>query len=144
MILQGLCDSFMVEVFNGEHSFTTDTFKMAFYGPDATLGTGTTAYSTDNELVGGTYPAGGYEVTMPEMTLAGGVASCTPVLPAPTGAISGSVRGAVIYNSSHSSNASVMVLDFGETLTLTNESISITFLPIGLNGFMTAANTSMR
>lgn len=146
MIKQGLCDSFMVEVFEGEHIFSTHTFKLALYTADATLGVDTTAYSATDELSDGNYPAGGYPVTMPSMSLSSGVASSTPTFSWPDGAtgVSGSVRGGLVYNDSHASKAAVMVLDFGDTLTLTNEKLAINFLPIGLNGFFTATNTSQR
>jgi hypothetical protein len=146
VIKQGLCDSFMVEVFKGEHAFGTHTFKIALYTEDADLGVDTTAYSATNELVHAEYPAGGYPVTMPVPTMLSGVSSSTPSFSWPVGAnsISGNVRGALIYNDSHASKAAVMVLDFGDTVALTSEKLSITFLPIGLNGFFMATNTSQR
>ena len=144
MIKQGMCDSFMLQLFTGEHIFGTHTFKLALYTPDADLSIATTAYSATNELSDGDYPVGGYEVTMPVPSLSGGVASSTPTFTWTGSPISGDVRGALIYNDSHASKAAVMVLDFGDTLTLTSEQLAINFLPIGLNGFLMATNTSQR
>ncbi len=52
-ISSAICTSFKQEILVGTHNFTAtsgDTFKIALYTSSATLGAGTTAYSTSNEI----------------------------------------------------------------------------------------------
>tara|TARA_R100001594_G_scaffold74166_1_gene108764 strand:+ start:1498 stop:1950 length:453 start_codon:yes stop_codon:yes gene_type:complete len=64
-----VCTSFKVELLKGEHNFTNstgDTFKIALFDSDATLGAGTTGYSTSEEITntsGTAYTAGGAALT---------------------------------------------------------------------------------
>ena len=58
-ISTAMCTSFKKELFEAEHDFTTDTFKIALYTSSATLDASTTAYTTTNEVVGTGYSAGG-------------------------------------------------------------------------------------
>jgi hypothetical protein len=51
-ITQTLCTSFKVEVLNGVHNFSADTFKLALYTDSATIGADTLIYTTNNEVVG--------------------------------------------------------------------------------------------
>ena len=52
-ISSAICTSFKQEILVGTHNFTAtsgDTFKIALYTSSATLGAGTTAFSTSNEI----------------------------------------------------------------------------------------------
>ena len=52
-ITSAICNSFKVEILKAVHNFTATTgnsFKLALYTSSATLGAGTTAYSTSNEI----------------------------------------------------------------------------------------------
>ena len=52
-ITQAMCTSFKTELLTGTHNFTNssgNTFKLALYTSSASLGAGTTAYSTSNEV----------------------------------------------------------------------------------------------
>ena len=53
-ITTAICTSFKQELLEGVHNFGSsgDTFKVALYTSDATLGASTTAYSTTNEVSG--------------------------------------------------------------------------------------------
>ena len=68
-ITSAVCTSFKVELLKGVHNFTAttgNTFKIALYTSDATLGASTTAYSTSNEITntsGSAYTAGGATLT---------------------------------------------------------------------------------
>ena len=68
-ITSAICTSFKQEILVGTHNFTAtsgDTFKIALYTSSATLGAGTTAYSTSNEISntsGSAYSAGGATLT---------------------------------------------------------------------------------
>ena len=64
-----MCTSFKGELLTGTHNFTPttgNTFKAALYFASGSLGAGTTAYSTTNEVTntsGTGYTAGGVTVT---------------------------------------------------------------------------------
>jgi len=69
---QALCTSFKVEALQGIHALGTtvtrgstaaDTLKAALYLASASLGAGTTAYSSTGEVTGTGYTAGGITVT---------------------------------------------------------------------------------
>ena len=69
---QAMCTSFKTELLDAVHNFgtaptrgtsTADTFYAALYETTATLGAGTTAYTTSGEVVGAGYTAGGIAVT---------------------------------------------------------------------------------
>ena len=65
-ITQAMCTSFKTELLTGTHNFTNssgNTFKLALYTSSASLGAGTTAYSTSNEVSGTGYSAGGSALT---------------------------------------------------------------------------------
>lgn len=69
---QAVATSFKTELLNGIHAFgttvvrgatTKDTFKAALFLASASLGAGTTTYSTTGEVTGTGYTAGGVTVT---------------------------------------------------------------------------------
>ena len=68
-ITSAVCTSFKVELLKGVHNFTAttgNTFKLALYTSSASLGAGTTAYSTSNEITntsGTAYTAAGATLT---------------------------------------------------------------------------------
>ena len=52
-ITSAICTSFKVELLKGVHNFTAttgDTFKIALYDSDATLGAASTAFTTSEEI----------------------------------------------------------------------------------------------
>ena len=121
---QAMCTSFKVEILGGVHAIGTpptrattakDTFKAALFEATATLGAGTTAYSSSGEVSGAGYSTGGITVsnaTAP--TSSGTTAYWTPsasltysnvTLTTPFDAV-------LIYNSSQSDKA-VAVYTFG-------------------------------
>ena len=58
-IAQAMCTSFKAEILDEQHDLVADTIKIALYTSSASLGAGTTAYSTTNEITGSGYTAGG-------------------------------------------------------------------------------------
>ena len=75
-ITQAMCTSFKKELMTATHNFTNssgNTFKLALFDSDATLGASTTAYATSEEITGTGYTAGGKTIT-----------SVTPVLDSST------------------------------------------------------------
>ena len=58
-ISQAMCTSFKSEILDEQHDLLADTLKIALFTSSASLGAGTTAYSTSNEISGTGYTAGG-------------------------------------------------------------------------------------
>ena len=130
-ITSAICTSFKVELLKGVHDFTAttgDTYKIALYDSDATLGAGTTAFSTSEEITntsGSAYTSGGATLT-----------SVTPVADSTTAvcdfadvsfsSASFTANGALIYNSSES-NKAVAAMAFGSDKTATNGTFTIQF-----------------
>lgn len=113
-ITQAFANTFKTEVLTGLHNFTTTTgnaFKLALYTSSATLGSGTTAYSSTNEVSGSGYTAGGATLTNVTPTLSGSTA-IVDFADVTWSSSTITARGALIYNSTNSDRA-VLVLDFG-------------------------------
>ena len=128
-ITQAVCTSFKQEILVEGHDFTAttgDTFKIALYSSSATLSASTTAYSATNEVSNsGTYSAGGGSLTSVTPTTSGTTALCDFANISFTSATI-TARGALIYNSS-ASNKAVVVLDFGGDKTSTSGTFTIAF-----------------
>ena len=131
-ITSAICNSFKQEILEAEHNFTAstgNTFKLALYDSDATLGAGTTAYSTSEEITntsGTAYTAGGKALTTVTPTLDSSTAVCDFADVSWTSA-SFTANGCLIYNDSHSTNASVCAIDFGGDKTATSGTFTIQF-----------------
>ena len=113
-ITQAMCTSFKTELLTGTHNFTNssgNTFKLALYTSSASLGAGTTAYSTSNEVSGTGYTAGGSALTNVTPS-ADGTTAITDFADLTFSSSTITARGALIYNDSVSDKA-VLVLDFG-------------------------------
>jgi len=128
-ITQAVCTSFKQEILVEGHDFTAttgDTFKIALYSSSATLSASTTAYSATNEVSNsGTYTAGGGSLTAVTPTTSGTTALCDFSDISFTSATI-TARGALVYNSS-ASNKAVVVLDFGGDKTSTSGTFTIAF-----------------
>jgi len=127
-ITQAMCTSFKQELLTGTHNFTNgtgDTFKIALFTSAATLGASTTAYSVTNETSGTGYTAGGNTLTNVTPTTSGTTAF-TDFADTTWSTASITARGALIYNSTDSDKA-VVVLDFGEDKTSTAGDFTIQF-----------------
>jgi hypothetical protein len=116
-IIQGMCVSFKEQLLEAAHDFrvSENVFKIALYSESANIGPQTTAYTTNGEIVGLGYVAGGIALTNvnPIAFNSSGIANfANAAWPAATF----SARGALIYNSTpvHTySNPACIVLDFG-------------------------------
>ena len=127
-ITQATCTSFKQELLEAVHDFTSHVFKIALYSDSATLGAGTTVYSTDNEITntsGTAYTAGGKALTTIAPTSSGTVAFVDFDNVSWTSA-SFTARGALIYNSS-ASNKAVAVLDFGSNRVVSDDTFEVQF-----------------
>ena len=131
-ITQAVCDSFKVELLEGEHNFASaggNTFKLALYTNAATLSNTTTAFTASNEVGdSGTYSSGGGTLTNQGASGTGATAFIDFSDLSFTSATI-SAQAAVIYNtnSTTNTNASVMVLDFGAVKTSTSGTFTIQF-----------------
>ena len=130
-ITSAICNSFKQEILVGTHDFTAstgDTFKLALFTSSATLGAGTTAYSTTNEITntsGSAYTAGGNTLTSVTPVLDSSTAVCDFADTSWTSA-SFTANGCLIYNSSQSDKA-VCAIAFGSDKTATNGTFQIQF-----------------
>jgi hypothetical protein len=127
MITAGPCNSFKEELLEGIHDFLTDTFKVALYTNNATIGPDTTAYTTSEETSGAGYTAGGNTLTGVTVTRSQGVAY-VDFGDTTWNAGNFSARGALLYNSSKA-NRAVGVLEFGEIKTVSGGNFKIEFPP---------------
>ena len=136
-IAQAMCNSFKKELLEGVHNFKNsggDTFKLALYAEGsggkssttATLGFGTTAFTTTGEIASsGTYATGGGSLTRVDPTTSSTTAFTDFAdLSFTTATIT--AMGALIYNSSDS-NKAVCVLDFTSNKTSTSGTFTIQF-----------------
>ena len=113
-ITQAICTSFKQELLEAVHNFKNsggDTFKIALYTSSASLGAGTTAYTTSNEVSGTGYTAGGNTLTRVDPS-SSGTTAITDFADSTWSSATITARGALIYNDTDSDKA-VAVLDFG-------------------------------
>ena len=131
-ITSAVCTSFKVELLKGVHNFTAttgNTFKIALYTSDATLGASTTAYATTNEITntsGSAYTAGGATLT-----------SVTPVASSTTAvcdfadvsysSATFTANGCLIYNDSATGDPACFSVAFGADKTVTSGTFTIQF-----------------
>ena len=135
-ISSAICTSFKQEILVGTHNFTAssgNTFKIALYTSSASLGAGTTAYSTSNEISntsGSAYSAGGATLSNNGVSLSSTTAF-TDFDDVTYTSASFTANGALIYNTttdggSGTTNA-VAVIAFGGDKTATNGTFTIQF-----------------
>lgn len=137
---QAICTSFKVEILNGIHALgtsvvrgatTPDSFKAALYLASATIGAGTTAYSSTGEVSGTNYSAGGVDLTGSPDWIAPS-SSGTTAFSTPTNSIvftnvtlSTAFDAVLIYNSTQG-NKAVSVHTFGsQTITAGNFTLTM-------------------
>ena len=115
----------------GTHNLTAtsgNTFKIALFTSSASLGAGTTAYSTSNEITnssGTAYTAGGATLTSVTPTTDGTTAVCD-FADVSFSSASFTANGALIYNDTQSDKA-VAVIAFGGDKTVTSGTFTIQF-----------------
>ena len=124
-IAQAMCTSFKQELMNEEHDLNSDTIKIALFTSSATLNATTTAYSATNEISGTGYTAGGVTLTGGAIATSGTTAYADFADASWTSA-SFTANGAVIYNSS-ASNKAIVILAFGGDFTVTAGTFSVVF-----------------
>lgn len=125
MIVQTQTTSFKAELYEGIHDLIDDTIKIALFNANADLTASTTAYSTNQEVTGTGYTAGGNTLTGATVRSSGTTAYVSFDNTSWSGA-SFTSRGALIYNSSKA-NRSVAVLNFGSDKIVANGTLTIEF-----------------
>jgi hypothetical protein len=118
-LTQTATNQFKTGLMNGSYNFTSDTFKIALYTAAATLDETTATYTTNNEITGTGYTAGGKALTVsvtPTVGNSGNIAYISFSNVSWTGSLT--ARGALIYDVTNS-NKTVCVLDFGADKTST-------------------------
>ena len=135
-ITSAVCTSFKVELLKGEHDFTAstgDTFKIALFDSDATLGASTTDYSTSEEITntsGTAYTAGG--ATLTNVTpVSSSTTAYTDFADVSWTTASFTANGALIYNTTTVTGSgttdSVCAIAFGGDKTATSGTFTIQF-----------------
>ncbi len=126
-ITQAMATSFKVQLLNGVHNFSANTFKLALYTSSATLNENTTAYSATNEVAStGNYSAGGNTLTVSVTPTNSGNVAYISFANTSWANATITANGALIYNNSQS-NAAVCVLAFGGDKTSTNGTFAVNF-----------------
>ena len=130
-ISSAVCNSFKQEILVGTHNFTASSgnaFKLALYTSSASLGAGTTAYSSSNEISnasGSAYSAGGKTIVSVTPALDGSTAVCDFADISFTSA-SFTANGCLIYNDTQADKA-VCVVAFGGDKTVSSGTFTIQF-----------------
>ena len=132
-ITQAMCTSFKQELLQGKHNFTNSsghTFKLALFTSSASLGAGTTDYSTSNEASGTGYSAGGGTLTNVTPTTSGTTAF-TDFANLTFSTATVTANGAMIYNTTSGGGSgttdAVIILAFGGDKTSTAGDFTIQF-----------------
>lgn len=120
-ISQTQTTSFKVQLYEAVHNLLTDSLYMALYVATADLNQDTLIYTTQGEVTGGGYSAGGVLLTGVTVNASGYTAYVTfdPVIF--NAAVT--ARGALIYNATQG-DKSIAVLDFGSDKTSTNFTVT--------------------
>ncbi len=129
-IASAICNTFKVEILKAVHNFNTsggNTFNLALYTSSASMGAGTTAYATTNEVA----TAGGYSAKGKALT------AVTPVLNSTTAvcdfdniswtSASFTANGCLIFNDTATGDPACCVIAFGGDKTVTSGTFTIEF-----------------
>ena len=131
-ITSAICNSFKQEILEAEHNFTAstgNTFNIALYTSSATLGAGTTAYGSSNEITnssGSAYTAGGKALTNITPSLDGSTA-CVDFEDVSFTSASFTANGCLIYNDTASGDPAVCAVAFGGDKTVSSGTFTIQF-----------------
>ena len=128
-ITSAICPSFKVEILKGVHNFTAstgNTFNLALYTSSATLGAGTTAYTTTEEITGTGYTAKGNALTSVTPVADGTTAVCDFADTSFTSATF-TANGCLIFNDSATGDPAVCAVAFGGDKTVSSGTFTIQF-----------------
>lgn len=121
-----LATSFKTELLSGVHDFTSHTFKLALFTDAATLDASTVAYTTDNEVAGAGYIAGGVALVATPPS-SDGTTALVSFGDAVWAGATLTARGGLVYNSSVAGSPAVAVLDFGSAKVANDTTFTVQF-----------------
>jgi hypothetical protein len=126
-----ICNSFKGQILRAIHNFNTsgaggNTFKLALYQTDATLGASTTSFTTTQQVSSAGYVSGGKALVNSGVLVTGAVAFTNFSNVSFTG-VTLTAQGALIYNDTASGDPAVCVLDFGGPKTATAGTFTVQF-----------------
>lgn len=129
-ITSAICTSFKVELLKGVHDFTNgtgNTFNLALYvGATASLGAGTTAYTTTGEVSGTGYSAKGQALTSVTPTSTGTTA-VVDFADETFSTATITASGCLIFNDTATGDPAVAAISFGGQKTSTAGDFTIVF-----------------
>ena len=131
-IASAICNTFKVEILKAVHNFTAggaNVFNIALYTSSASMGAGTTAYTTTNEIAntsGSAYSAKGLALTSVTPVLNSTTAVCDFANISWTSA-SFTANGCLIFNDSATGDPGCCVIAFGGDKTVTSGTFTIEF-----------------
>ena len=128
-ITTAMCTTFKKEILEAVHNFKNSggsTFNLALYTSSASLGAGTTAYTTSNETSGTGYTAKGAALTRVDPSN-DGTTAITDFANLTFSSSSITANGALIFNESASGDPAVCVLAFGGDKTSSSGDFTIQF-----------------
>ena len=131
-ITSAICNSFKQEILVGTHNLTAttgNTFKIALFTSSASLGAGTTAYSTSNEITntsGSAYSAKGKALTNITPSLDGSTA-CVDFDDISWTSASFTANGCLIFNDTATGDPAVCAVAFGGDKTVSSGTFTIQF-----------------
>ena len=124
-----ICNSFKGQILRAIHNFTVstgNTFKLALYQTDATLGASTTSFTTTQQVSSSGYTSGGKALVNSGVLVTGAVAFTNFSNVSFTG-VTLTAQGALIYNDTAAGDPAVCVLDFGGPKTATAGTFTVQF-----------------
>lgn len=124
-----IANSFKGQILRAVHNFTAgtgNTFKLAMYQTDATLGASTTSYTSSQEVTSSGYTAGGKALVNSGVKVSSAVAITNFSNVSWTG-VTLTAQGALIYNDTASGDPAVCVLNFGGPKTATAGTFTVQF-----------------
>ena len=128
-ITTAMCTTFKKELLEAVHNFENtggSTFNLALYTSSASLGAGTTAYTTSNEVSGTGYTAKGASLTRVDPSN-DGTTAITDFSDLTFSSSTITARGALIFNDSASGDPAVCALDFGSDKSSSSGDFTIQF-----------------
>ena len=128
-ITTAMCTTFKKELLQAVHNFKNtggSTFNLALYTSSASLGAGTTAYTTSNEVSGTGYTAKGASLTRVDPSN-DGTTAITDFSDLTFSSSTITARGALIFNDSASGDPAVCALDFGSDKSSSSGDFTIQF-----------------
>ena len=128
-ITTAMCTTFKKELLEAVHNFKNtggSTFNLALYTSSASLGAGTTAYTTSNEVSGTGYTAKGASLTRVDPSN-DGTTAITNFSDLTFSSSTITARGALIFNDSASGDPAVCALDFGSDKSSSSGDFTIQF-----------------